>query len=207
MYFTSPGISQSMLPNGTGNTLTANSATPASYQWGYRTTSGSGFTPISGATNNTYTPNPLHLNSREPGTYYVVCRISFSGCGSVFSNEVIVYVNCPAGSTNFVRNGSFDNLLSGTITSVTSGGATARKIITGTNTNFNAELRVERNLYRPNTDGSYTLIGKVASIESNTSLTLENNASIAHSGTFTTDFDYTPNAGTITASTNRHPNG
>ena len=62
------------------------------YQWylnnAYNTTSG---TPISGATNSTYTPTV----SSNPGSYYYYCKINFStgNCTNLISDIALIYVN------------------------------------------------------------------------------------------------------------------
>ncbi|CAL2087606.1 PKD-like domain-containing protein [Tenacibaculum sp. 190524A05c] len=64
--------------------------TGLSYQWQSSSTSGSGFTDISGATSATYTPETTSSGT----TYYqVVISDSGSGCNDVISSESVVIVN------------------------------------------------------------------------------------------------------------------
>lgn len=60
------------------------------YQWMVSSTSGSGYTPISGATNTSYTTSAL-----TAGTYYYVMQTTCANCGPCtgLSNEVTMVVN------------------------------------------------------------------------------------------------------------------
>ncbi|WP_442264686.1 PKD-like domain-containing protein [Tenacibaculum sp. ZS6-P6] len=61
-----------------------------SYQWQSSSTSGTGFTNISGATNSTYTPSTTSSGT----TYYqVIVSDTGTGCNSVTSLEAVVFVN------------------------------------------------------------------------------------------------------------------
>ncbi|WP_442264688.1 PKD-like domain-containing protein [Tenacibaculum sp. ZS6-P6] len=60
------------------------------YQWQSSSTSGTGFTNISGATNSTYTPSTTSSGT----TYYqVIVSDTGAGCNSVTSLEAVVFVN------------------------------------------------------------------------------------------------------------------
>jgi hypothetical protein len=177
--------------NSTGVTFRASSAT--SFQWGYRTSSGSGFTAISGATSQTYTPRGIDLAAGNPGTYYVVCQINLPGCSGVVTNEVIIYINCDTGPVNHITNGRFDNTLAGTITY-----STSSTTVTGNNTRFTTQLRVGRSIYNANNE----LIGTIASIFSDTQLTLTQNARYTGSSvSYTASYYQLQMAGTITTGT------
>ncbi|MGI4862279.1 MAG: beta strand repeat-containing protein [Janthinobacterium lividum] len=86
-----PASAQTINSGTTGTILTV-TETPAgtSRQWAYATTPGGSYTPISGATGLTYTPNFSAV-----GTYYVVAQSTFAACATVTSNEVMVTVTTP----------------------------------------------------------------------------------------------------------------
>jgi type IX secretion system substrate protein len=87
--------------NGTALSVTEQS-TASSRQWYYSTTSGSGYTNAIGTTNSTtYTPN-----FPTAGTYYVVCKSTFS-CATVTSNEVQIVVVAPAITTSAISGSPF----------------------------------------------------------------------------------------------------
>ena len=80
---------QNICLNGTATALTVAAAPTQSYQWYSNTTSSnSGGTLISGATNTTYTPL-----TTTAGTFYYYCVAVDSGCGtpSAVSGAVIIY--------------------------------------------------------------------------------------------------------------------
>lgn len=101
----SPAPPQTIIPSGTGSTLTATGVGVTGYQWGYYTILGGPITDIPGATASTYTPFGPHFPGA--GTYSIVCRMTTSGsCGTNYSNNVVLYINCPP-TANLVVNGDF----------------------------------------------------------------------------------------------------
>lgn len=101
----SPAPSQSIIPSGSGTLLTATGVNVTSYQWGYYTVLGGPITDLPGQTASTYTPYGPHFPGA--GTYSIVCRMTTSGgCGTNYSNYVLLYINCPP-TANLVVNGTF----------------------------------------------------------------------------------------------------
>ncbi|QHT71042.1 hypothetical protein GXP67_32520 [Rhodocytophaga rosea] len=177
----------------TNAAISFKTSSATSFQWGYRTSSGSGFTAIPGATGQTYTPTGSHFASGNPGTYYVVCQISIGSCINTITNEVIIYINCTTGPTNYITNGKFDNTLTGKVSA-----STGSTTVTGTGTSFTTQLRVGRRLY----SSPDSLLGTISSITSNTQLTLTANSkySVANKD-YLTNYYNLPLVGTITTNT------
>lgn len=110
-YRIAPAPTQSIIPSGTGTMLTATGVSVTSYQWAYYTILGGTITDIPGQTASTYTPFGPHFPGA--GTYSIVCRMTSSGgCGTNYSNYVVLYINCPP-TANLVVNGDFSSGNSG----------------------------------------------------------------------------------------------
>lgn len=100
-----PAPPQTIIPSGTGTLLTATGVNVTSYQWAYYTILGGTITDLPGQTGSTYTPYGPHFPGA--GTYSIVCRMTTSGgCGTNYSNYVVLYINCPP-TGNLVANGDF----------------------------------------------------------------------------------------------------
>ncbi len=84
----SPTTTQNINAGVNGSNLNVNAQNANSYQWAYATTSGGPYTNINGASGSTYIPN-----FAVQGSYYIVCLATFTGCGTLTSNEVLVNVN------------------------------------------------------------------------------------------------------------------
>ncbi len=84
----SPAVTQDLFTGSNGSPLTSSAAGSSARQWKYSTVAGGPYdNSIAGATAASYTPN-----FSTPGTYYVVCEATFSGCGAVVSNPVQINV-------------------------------------------------------------------------------------------------------------------
>jgi len=84
-----PADTQVLIRNQNGNTLTASSSQPSTYNWEYTEISGSNYTAFNPVqTDSTYTPNFPNVN-----TYYVVCNVTNAVNASLLTPEVVVIVN------------------------------------------------------------------------------------------------------------------
>lgn len=86
----SPTASQTILVNTAGTTLSCTDVTaPTSRRWAYSTTEGGPYTDISGSAGSGVNYSPKFSSV---GIYYVVCKSTYSTCGTVISNEVEINV-------------------------------------------------------------------------------------------------------------------
>lgn len=100
-----PAPPQSIIPSGSGSVLTATGVNVTSYQWCYYTILGGPITDLPGKTASTYTPYGPDFPGA--GTYSIICRMTTSGgCGTNYSNYVVLYINCPP-TANMIVNGNF----------------------------------------------------------------------------------------------------
>lgn len=99
----SPNSTQSIMHGVNGSAITVTESQPATHEWKYSITSGSGFVPFNPAqSGSSYTPN-----FALPGTYYVVCVSTNLNPGdAVISNEVEIDVQNGSSITTSTVNGS-----------------------------------------------------------------------------------------------------